>query len=360
MKYSLIGCGRVSPNHIKAAKENKLEICAVCDTVPEHIDTMFKNASFSDDEIKAVRRYSSWCEMLDTEKPDLVSIALPSGLHFDAARDAITRGINCIIEKPMAMSTANAKEIIRLTEKHGVTVSVCHQNRFNTAVRSMRSSLENGRFGRLSNAAITVRWHRTADYYKSDDWRGKWATDGGTLMNQCIHGIDLLRWMCADEIDTVCAFTNNALHPMIEAEDVGVAVIKFSNGCLATVEGTVNNAVDDFEEHLTLIGEHGTMKLGGICANTVEYENFDGIITGGLKENVPNVYGNGHISLFADVKDAIENHRPPYVDVYAGYRAVETILAIYKSAHDKMPVSLPLGDVSAEEFADTQWKTINN
>lgn len=358
MKYVLIGCGRVSPNHIKAAKNNGFDIAAVCDIDSTHIDEMFRVCDFSAEDADKIRRYSDWREMLDCEKPDLASIALPSGLHADAACDVISRGVNCIIEKPMAMSLADADRIIKLTESSGVTVAVCHQNRFNTAVQEMRAALEAGRFGRLSNAAVTVRWHRDESYYSQDTWRGKWASDGGTLMNQCIHGIDLLRWMCGDEIESVYGITNNIYHPYIEAEDVGAAVIKFKNGVTATLEGTVNVNRTNMEEHLTLIGEHGSVKLGGMCANTIEHWSFDDDETDtkdGFHEKVANVYGNGHTSLFGDAADAIRNHRPPYVDVYAGKRALETVLAVYKSSHDGVPVKLPLGDVASTDFADTVW-----
>lgn len=355
MKYALIGCGRVSPNHLRAAKENGFDIVAVCDTDGTHTDALLASGILSAEECSAVGRFYDWCELLDSAQPELVSIALPSGLHAKAAIDVISRGINCIIEKPMAMSLKDADEIIHTAEKTGVTVSVCHQNRFNTAVQEMRAALEGGRFGKLSNGAVTVRWHRDEAYYSQDDWRGKWASDGGALMNQCIHGIDLLRWMCGDEIESVYGVTSNALHPYIEAEDIGAAVIKFKNGVVATLEGTVNVNGDNMEEHLTLIGEHGSVKLGGMCANTIEHWSFDDDPTDskdGFHEKVTNVYGNGHTSLFGDVAAAVREHRAPYVDAYAGRRALETVLAVYKSSRDKMPVTLPLGDISSADFAN--------
>lgn len=358
MKYALIGCGRVSPNHLKAARSNGFDIAAVCDIDASHIDIMFKESGFSEEEAACVHRYSDWNEMLDAERPELVSIALPSGLHADAAFDVISRAINCIIEKPMAMSLKDADRIIAVTEKTGATVAVCHQNRFNTAVQEMRAALEAGRFGRLSNAAVTVRWHRDEQYYSQDGWRGKWASDGGTLMNQCIHGIDLLRWMCGDEAEIVYGVTNNAYHPYMEAEDVGAAVVKFKNGVVATLEGTVNVNRTNMEEQLTLIGEHGSVKLGGMCANTIEHWSFDDDISDskdGFHEKVANVYGNGHTSLFGDVAEAIRKHRPPYVDVYAGRRALETVLAVYKSSYEGVPVRLPLDAVASVDFSDTVW-----
>ncbi len=351
MRYALVGCGRVSPNHIKAAVENGFQILAVCDIDSAHIDDMFSRAVECGE--ASVKRYESFTEMYDIEKPELVSIALPSGLHAAAAIEAIKRGINVIIEKPMAMSLEDADEIIRLSEEKGVTVSACHQNRFNIAVQEMRAALEKGRFGKLSNGAITVRWDRKKDYYDQADWRGRFESDGGTLMNQCIHGIDLLRWMCGDELESVFGFTARTLHPYIEAEDVGTAVFRFRNGTVATVEGTVNVPGGNLEEHLTLIGENGVVKLGGTNTNTIDVWRFTDDpddTKDGLHEKTTNVYGNGHTSLFADVADAIKNGRSPYVDAYAGRRALEAVLAIYRSSFTGQPVTLPLDSCSGKDF----------
>ena len=176
MRYALIGCGRVSPNHLKAAKENGFNIVAVCDIRKENIEDMFARSVLSEEEISQIKRYDNYIEMLENEQPELVSIALPSGLHAEAAFAAIERKINCIIEKPIAMSLEDADKIISLSEEMGVVVSACHQNRFNEAVQQMRRAYEDGRFGRISNAAITVRWHRGPEYYSQADWRGKWES----------------------------------------------------------------------------------------------------------------------------------------------------------------------------------------
>ena len=352
MKYALIGCGRVAPNHIKAARENGLEIVAVCDISDENINVLFNACGMKKEESDRIKRYSDYREMLNSEELELVSIALPSGLHAECALEVIAHRVNVIIEKPIAMSLKDADRIIEAGEKYGVKVSACHQNRFNIAVHEMRTALEQGRFGKLSHAAVTVRWSRGESYYAQADWRGKWASDGGTLMNQCIHGIDLLRWMCGDDIVRVYGVTRRQYHPYIEAEDIGTAVIEFANGMLATVEGTVNVNKDDLEEHLSLFGETGSVKLGGTCANTIEHWSFNdgGAEKDGFEEKTSNVYGNGHTSLFRDVIEAVEHDRQPYVDARAGRRALETVLAIYKSSAEGRPVELPLTDVSSADF----------
>ncbi len=353
MKYALIGCGRVAPSHIKAARENGFDIAAVCDIREGNIDEMFARSVLTPEETAKIRRYADYREMIKTERPELVSIALPSLLHAEAALFAIEARVNVIIEKPIAMSMAEADAVVEAADRTGVTVSACHQNRFNKAVQEMRAALEAGRFGKLSHGAVTVRWSRDRAYYGQADWRGKWASDGGTLMNQCIHGIDLLRWMCGDELVRVYGATRQAFHDYIEAEDVGTAVLEFANGAVATVEGTVNLADEDLEEHLSLFGEDGSVKLGGTSANAIDYWHFKDApeeTKDGFHEKTLSVYGNGHTSLFRDVADAIAEHRAPYVDARAGRRALETVLAIYLSSYTGQPVTLPLGDVAAKDF----------
>ena len=351
MKYALIGCGRVAPHHLKAAGANGFEIIAFCDSDFTHIDDMLKRAQ-AVDLFADLPRYADWCEMLDTEQPDLVSIALPSGLHARAALDCIRRGVHTLIEKPMAMSLQDADAIIATAEEYKVTVGVCHQNRFNIAVQEMRKAIDAGWLGQLSHGAVTVRWSRGKGYYDQADWRGKWESDGGTLMNQCIHGIDLLRWMLGDELVEVFGFTERRQHPYIEAEDVGVAVLKFANGAVATVEGTVNCTDIDLEEHLSVFGSEGMIKLGGTSANTVDVWQMPHSESdlSGLIEHTANVYGNGHTSLFKDFANAVQNGTKPYVDAIAGRNALETVLAVYKSAAEGRPVRLPLKECASADF----------
>lgn len=354
MKYALIGCGRISTNHIKAALANNLEIAAVCDVVPENMESVLAKHNLEKD--KSIKRYTDYKKMLD-ENPDitLVSIATESGLHASIALYVIDKGVNVIIEKPMAMSIADADKIIELSETRGVKVSACHQNRFNIAVQQMRRALEAGRFGKISHGSIHVRWNRNKDYYEQAKWRGTWAQDGGALMNQCIHGIDLLRWMMGDEIDEIYGVTKQQFHDYLECEDIGMAVVRFKNGAVGTIEGTTNVYPKNLEETLYLFGENGTVKLGGKSTNAIDVWDFadekDGDSSNkGFFEETSNVYGNGHTSLFADVIDAIEKDRTPYVDAYAGKRALETVLAIYKSSFSGKAVKLPLDKCSTLDF----------
>lgn len=353
MKYALIGCGRIAVNHVKAVQNNHLEFTAACDTESSQIDKLLEKSGIED--TSAIKRYTDYKKMIQENKLELVAIATESGSHAKIALDCIEQGIHCIIEKPIAMSLSEADEIVRLSEKKGVKVSACHQNRFNLAVQEMRRALEAGRFGKLSHGSIHVRWNRNADYYTQAPWRGKWATDGGALMNQCIHGIDLLRWMMGDEIEEVYGQTRQQFHDYLEAEDVGMAVVKFKNGAVATIEGTTNVYPQNLEETLYLFGETGTVKLGGKSTNNIDVWQFadeaeNDEKNNGLQEATSNVYGNGHTSLYADVIDAIHNNRKPYVDAAAGRNALELVLAIYKSCKEDVPVKLPLKKFGTDEM----------
>ena len=248
------------------------------------------------------------------------------------------------IVKP-AFQMAYTEEIIRRSEEKGIKVSACHQNRFNVAVQELRRALEGGRFGRLSHGSIHVRWNRNENYYTQAPWRGTWAQDGGCLMNQCIHGIDLLRWMMGDEVEEVYGVTRQQFHDYLQCEDVGMAVVKFKNGAVGTIEGTTNVYPRNLEETLYLFGETGTVKIGGTSTNNIDVWNFADESAAdeknkGLQEATANVYGNGHTSLFADVIEAIEQNRKPYVDAVAGRNALEMILAIYQSAEEKRVIEL--------------------
>lgn len=357
MKYALIGCGRISTNHILAAGNNKFDIVAVCDIVPEHMEAVLDKHGLKDE--CSIKRYTDYKKMIE-EHPDiqLISIATESGKHAEIALYCIDRGINVIIEKPMAMNIADADEIIRRSREKNVKVCACHQNRFNVAVQRMRKALEAGRFGRLSHGTIHVRWNRNKSYYEQAPWRGTWAEDGGALMNQCIHGIDLLRWTLGPEIDEVYGVTKQQFHDYLEAEDLGTAVIKFKNGSVGIVEGTTNVYPQNLEETLYVFGEKGTVKIGGKSTNNIDVWDFADETEAdnenkGLKEQTSNVYGNGHTSVFADMADAIENDREPYINAEAGKNALELVLAIYKSCKEGKPVKLPL-----TEFASTDMSGV--
>lgn len=353
MRYGLIGCGRIAKNHIKAAINNQLELVAVCDVLPEAMEKLL--ASYNLNEDKSIKHYTDYKQMIVENKLELVSIATESGVHAEIALFCIDQGIHVIVEKPIAMSINDADEIIKRSREKNVKVCACHQNRFNIAVQEMRNALENGRFGKLSHGSIHVRWNRDKNYYDQADWRGKWASDGGALMNQCIHGIDLLRWMLGEDVEEVYGVTRRQYHTYLEAEDVGVAIVKFTNGVVGTIEGTVNVYPRNLEETLYLFGENGTVKLGGTSCNNIDVWDFKDISeedaeNRGKKETTSNVYGNGHTSLFADMIHAIMTDKEPYVSAIDGRNALEIVLAIYKSQQIGAPVKLPLENFASVDM----------
>lgn len=351
MRYALIGCGRISPNHIAAAKSNNLEFVGICDIDKQMIYD--KTAKF---DLKDVHQYTDYHEMLEKEKPELVAIATETGKHAAIALDCITAGCNLIIEKPIALSIADADAIIEAAKIKGVKVCVSHQNRFNKSIQKIRGAIESNRFGRMFYGTAHIRWCRDEEYYAKAKWRGTWEQDGGALMNQCIHNIDLLCWMMGDEVDEVFGMTDRLNHPYIEAEDLGIALVKFRNGAYGIIEGTTDLFPKNLEETLYLFGEKGTVKAGGTSVNRIEEWRFSyqldepEQVIAQFREDPPNVYGFGHMPLYADVINAIQNDREPYVNAEAGKRAMELVLAIYKSAAEQQSVKFPLGECSTLDF----------
>lgn len=352
MRYALIGCGRISPNHIVAALKNELEIVAICDVVTGNMVDKADKFDLPD----SVKQYTDYKEMLTVEKPELVAIATESGKHAEIALDCIEAGCNLIIEKPIALSLKDADAIIEAAERKGVKVCACHQNRFNKSVQQIRKAVEKHRFGRMFYGTAHIRWCRDHEYYDRASWRGTWEQDGGALMNQCIHNIDLLRWMLGDDIVEVVGMTDRLNHPYIEAEDLGIALVRFANGSYGIIEGTTDVYPKNLEETLYLFGEKGTVKAGGQSVNIIEEWRFADMlddpeeVKARFNENPPNVYGFGHTPLYADVMDAIKNDRQPYVDAKAGKRALELVLAIYKSAQTGQSVKLPLEECATTDF----------
>lgn len=353
MKYALIGCGRISPNHIVAAQKNNLEIVAICDLSERNMKDKMLKFRLPD----SVNCYTDYKEMLTREKPELVAIATESGKHAQIAVDCMTIGhANLIIEKPIALSLVDADRIIETAHKENVVVCACHQNRFNKSIQKIREAVEMERFGRMFHGTAHVRWTRDYEYYSRAKWRGTWEQDGGALMNQCIHNIDLLRWMMGDEIDCVVGMTDKLKHNYIEAEDLGIALIKFKNGAYGIVEGTTNVYPSNLEETLYLFGEKGTVKAGGSSVNVIEEWRFADVLDDAeqvkqqFHENPPNVYGYGHTPLYEDVVNAIKNGTQPYVNAEAGRRALELVLAIYQSAATGEVVKFPLKDCDTMRF----------
>jgi predicted dehydrogenase len=281
----------------------------------------------------AVRIYADYRQMLKESDVDAVSICTESGYHAEHALGAMREGKHALVEKPIALSVADADEMIAEAKTRGLTLCVSHQNRFNPPVQALKAAIDEGRFGKLVNGTVRILWNRGDEYYRQAPWRGTRALDGGCLMNQCIHGIDLLLWMMGSEVATVKAETGTFLHD-IEMEDYGAFIIRFGNGALGLVEGSVCVYPRNLEETLSIFGEKGTVVIGGMAVNEVKTWDFaDGSeYDEAIKSDIENVYGHGHTPLYADFIAAIREHRLPLVTGEEGKKAMAVVLSAYEEA----------------------------
>lgn len=349
MRYALIGCGRIAPSHIQSALSNGLEIAGLCDLSLDKAKSLARRFSLPESLC-----FADAGKMLESVKDlGFVSIAADSGSHHDLAMLSFRHGLDVLTEKPIAMSLADAREMIDTARNNGLLLGVCQQNRLNNASVLVKKAIDRGAFGTISNASVAVRWSRGRSYYGEGDWRGKWRTDGGTLMNQCIHGFDLLRYFCGRDIDTLYAKIANRAHSYIETEDLGLGVIHFSNGILATAEGTSNVFRDNLEEVITIIGEKGTVKLGGECAERITLWRFEDEEVDSWKteeQRFSSVYGDGHSRVFEDFIRSAGSRKRPAISGEDGYDALEMVLAFYLSAKEGRPVAFPLPPFGTEDM----------
>ncbi len=349
---ALIGCGRISPKHVEAVIENRetVKLSAVCDLVVQKAQTVANQI----DKVLGYRPkvYTDYREMLRTDEIDFVAIATPSGTHYQIAIDCLNYGKHVLVEKPMALSTAHMDEMVSLAEKKNLKLGVCFQNRFNPPVQELRKKLQSNAFGRIFYGTISVRWNRNEDYYKQAPWRGTWEQDGGVLMNQSIHGIDLLQWMLGGKPKRVLGLIKNMNHPYIESEDLGIGIVEFESGAVGIIEGTSNIYDRNLEEVLSIFGEKGTVKIGGLAVNRIltwRFPNEDSHPYMNLSDP-DTVYGSGHVALYKDFCQSVVQNRKPYIDGKEAQKAVQIILGIYKSSLENRWVDLPV------DFSTTEMK----
>ena len=337
-KVALVGCGRISRNHFDAiARIDGLELSAVCDTVPERAEEAGR--------LNGVPWFRSYDEMLAKAECDAVAICTPSGLHPRHGIAAARAGKHVISEKPMAIALAAADELVQACDEAGVHLFVVKQNRLNPAIQLLKRALDKGRFGRLYMANSTVRWARPQEYYDQAPWRGTWEFDGGAFMNQASHYVDLIQWLVGP-VESVIAKTAT-LARRIETEDSGAAVLKFRAGALGVIEVTMLTYPRNLEGSITLLGEKGTVKIGGTAVNKVEHWIFqdyddDDKLVEAAATNPPNVYGFGHEGYYRNVLSVLRGEARPDTDGRAGRKSLELILGIYESAKTGREVPLPL------------------
>lgn len=339
LKFALVGCGRIAKRHSELLGHGQIQgaaLAAVCDIVPEkarRIGEEFRVPWFTD-----------MHEMMRGVPVDVAVVLTESGNHARHVIALAPHGRHIVVEKPMALALDDADAMIRACDAAGVKLFVVKQNRFNVPVRKVREALEAGRFGKLVLGTVRVRWCRPQSYYDQDGWRGTWAMDGGVLTNQASHHVDLLEWMMGD-VDSVFAMTSTAL-ARIEAEDTAVVTVRFRSGALGVIEATTAARPKDLEGSLSLLGEGGTVEIGGFAVNQMKVWNFveprpgDGEVMAKYSVNPPSVYGFGHQAYYEHVVDCIQNDRRHLVDGLEGRKSLELINAIYESVETGREVPL--------------------
>ncbi len=338
IRVGLVGCGRIAEYHLRAFKElPDFHVTALCDVVPERAAAAAKT-------LAGVKTYTDYRELVAAAADvDLVDICTPSGIHPEVGIAAAQAGKHVVTEKPMGVRLADADALITACRTAGVQLCVVKQNRLNTTMQLLKRAVDRGRFGRIFMINSTVRWQRPQAYYDSAPWRGTWALDGGAFMNQASHYVDSLVWL-AGPVKSVYAVTDTFNHK-IEAEDSGAAVMRFASGAIGTMEVTMCVHPKNLEGSVTIIGEKGTVKLGGIAINRFEtwqfadYDDDDGLV---YKSNYepPNVYGFGHLAYFTNVAAALRGEAVPGTDGDEGRKSLELICALYASAKSGQPVTL--------------------
>lgn len=325
LRFAILGCGRISSRHVDAIINNKeeAELVAVYDIIEElAIDK--KNQYESIIEGSNVKVYKDYNEFLNDKNIDVVTIATISGYHAEQAIDCLNHDKHVIIEKPMALTVEDADKIIALGKEKDKKVCVSHQNRFSPAVQKLRQAIEEGRFGKLIHGTARILWARDDDYYKQASWRGTKELDGGTLMNQCIHNIDLLQWMMGGEVERLSSETDTFIRD-IETEDFGAILMRFKNGAVGIVEGSVCVYPKNLEETISIFGEKATVVISGNEIKTWKFEDKKDYDDIELDET-----NLGHTPLYEDMINAINEDREPLISGEEGRKAVEIILKAYE------------------------------
>ncbi|KTD21385.1 Gfo/Idh/MocA family protein [Legionella londiniensis] len=340
INIALVGCGRISKNHLQAIEQhkNRLNLTAVCDTDREAL----RKAA---DEY-GVDAYSNLDEMLRFVNADIVTVCTPSGLHPIQTMKIAESGRHVITEKPMATRWQDGLNMVNACDEAGVRLFVVKQNRMNATLKLLKNAIDEGRFGRIYMANINVFWTRPQDYYdQGGGWRGTWELDGGAFMNQASHYIDLIHWLLGP-VQSVQAMMGT-LARKIQAEDSGVLNIRWRNGAMGSVSVTMLTYPKNFEGSITILGEKGTVRVGGLAVNEIQHWEFadkrpeDEQIQNASYETT-SVYGFGHPLYYDNVINCLQGKETALVDGREGLTSLELLIAAYRAARDNQTVHLPL------------------
>lgn len=358
IKVVLIGCGRIAYKHVEAILHlnKQMELVAVCDVIldraNEKADLALKTSTCHD----RPTVYSDYMKLIREIEFEVGVVATESGNHYEHSMTLLQAGKHVIVEKPIALSTRHANEMVQLAREKNLMLTVCHQNRYNAPVQALKEAISKGQFGKIVNGTARILWSRDQNYYHQAPWRGTAAMDGGTLMNQCIHNIDLLLWMMDSPVESVYAQTGTFLR-QIEMEDFGAILIRFKNGSIGIVEGSACVFPKNLEETLSIFGEKGTVVIGGLAVNEIqtwaledEKSNSGHLID--LNDEIDNVYGNGHVKLYDNVYHSLRGNQSLLIDGESGSLAMNVILASYKSQKEGCAVQIEGFEYSTIQFKE--------
>jgi Predicted dehydrogenases and related proteins len=330
IRFAIAGCGRIARRHAEHISK-KGELIAVCDVVPEKADSLAK-------EYKARAWYSLDALLQQQKNIDVVSVCTPNGLHAKHSIKALQAGFHVLCEKPMALSTADCKQMMKAADEAGKKLFIVKQNRFNPPVAAVKKALDEGRLGRIYSVQLNCFWNRDAGYY-TDSWRGTMKLDGGTLFTQFSHFIDLLLWLMGDVKEVQSVMANYAHRGVIEFEDTGVILLEFENGAIGSVNYTVNSYGRNMEGSLTIFGEKGTVKIGGQYLNVLEYQHIQDYVIGKLPVGNPgNQYGtyegsmSNHDKVYDNLLEVLQKEATMTASAFDGLNTVALIEKIYHTA----------------------------
>jgi UDP-N-acetyl-2-amino-2-deoxyglucuronate dehydrogenase len=339
IRFALAGCGRIAANHFGAIEKHaaRCELVDVCDVDPAALEAAVARTGAAG--------HRDFGAMLAATKADIVVLATPSGLHPMQAIEAARAGFDVMTEKPMATRWSDGQAMVRACDEAGVRLFVVKQNRRNPTLQMLKQAVEKGRFGRIYMVNVNVFWSRPQSYYDSAAWRGTWEFDGGAFMNQASHYVDLLDWI-GGPIESVMAYTAT-LARNIEVEDTGVAALKWRNGAMGTINVTMLTWPKNLEGSITILGERGSARIGGVAVNEIQHWQFDqpdpmDAQLADASYQTTSVYGFGHPLYYDNVISTLRGEAQPETDGREGLKSLELLIAMYLSARDGKRINLPL------------------
>ncbi|MGH8397253.1 MAG: Gfo/Idh/MocA family protein [Gammaproteobacteria bacterium] len=339
VRFALVGCGRISAKHFEAVQKHResAELVAVCDDNPAALKSAIEKTG--------VKGYPDLEAMLSAGGFDVVILATPSGIHARQGMQVAKAGFHVVSEKPMATRWEDGKAFVKACDEAGVMLFVVKQNRRNVTIQLLKRAIEKQRFGRIYMVNVNVFWSRPQSYYDSAKWRGTWEFDGGAFMNQASHYVDMLDWLVGP-VESVQAFTAT-LARNIEVEDTGVLAIRWRSGALGSMNVTMLTYPQNLEGSVTILGEKGTVRVGGVAINEIQHWAFQDADPDDERVKLASyettsVYGFGHSLYYDNVIKALRGEAEPETDGREGLRSLELLIATYISARDGRRVSLPL------------------